>query len=81
MAVDLSTSSLSYAKRKTEELNIQNINYMQADILDLGKLDRQFDIVESVGVLHHMNEPIVGWKKLKDCLKPGGLMKIGYIVN
>ena len=48
LAVDLSTSSLSYAKRKTEELNIQNINYMQADILDLGKLDRQFDIVESV---------------------------------
>ena len=77
LAVDLSTSSLSYAKRKTEELNIQNINYMQADILDLCKLDRQFDIVESVGVLHHMDEPIVGWKKLKDCLKPGGLMKIG----
>ena len=24
-----------------------------------------------------MDEPIVGWKKLKDCLKPGGLMKIG----
>ena len=76
-AVDLSTSSLSYAKRKTKELNIQNIDYMQADILDLDKQDRQFDIVESVGVLHHMDKPIVGWKKLKDCLKPGGLMKIG----
>ena len=77
LAVDLSTSSLSYAKRKTEELNIKNIDYMQADILDLDKQDRQFDIVESVGVLHHMDKPIVGWKKLKDCLKPGGLMKIG----
>ena len=42
---------------KTEELNI-NINYMQADILHLDKLDRQFDIVESVGVLHHMDDPI-----------------------
>ena len=77
LAIDLSSSSLSYAKRKTEELNIQNIDYMQADILDLDKQDRQFDIVESVGVLHHMDEPIVGWNKLKDCLKPGGLMKIG----
>ena len=77
LAIDLSSSSLSYAKRKTEELNIQNIDYMQADILDLDEQDRQFDIVESVGVLHHMDEPIVGWNKLKDCLKPGGLMKIG----
>ena len=56
---------------------MQNIDYMQADILDLGKQDEQFDIVESVGVLHHMDEPIVGWNKLKDYLKRSGLMKIG----
>ena len=50
---------------------------MQADILDLGKLGRQFDIVESAGVLHHMDDPVAGWRVLTDCLKPGGLMKIG----
>jgi SAM-dependent methyltransferase len=77
LAVDLSLSSLAYAKRKTEELGFQNIDYMQADILDLGKLGRQFDIVESSGVLHHMHEPIAGWRVLKDCLRSGGLMKIG----
>ena len=77
LAIDLSLSSLSYAKRKTEELGIQNIDYMQADILDLGKLGRQFDIVESSGVLHHMHDPFAGWRVLTDCLKPGGLMKIG----
>ena len=77
LAIDLSLSSLAYAKRKTEELGIQNIEYMQADILDLGKLDRQFDIVESAGVLHHMDEPMAGWRVLADCLKPGGLMNIG----
>ena len=77
LAVDLSLSSLAYAKRKTKELNIQNIDYMQADILDLGKLGKQFDIVESVGVLHHMADPVAGWKVLTNCLKLGGLMKIG----
>ena len=77
IAIDLSLSSLAYAHRKTEELKIQNINYIQADILDLGKLDRQFDIVESAGVLHHMDDPMAGWKVLTDCLKQGGLMKIG----
>ena len=77
LAIDLSLSSLSYAKRKTEELGVQNIDYMQADILNLGKLGRQFDIVESSGVLHHMDDPVAGWRVLMDCLKPGGLMKIG----
>ena len=77
LAIDLSLSSLAYAKRKTEELGLQNIEYMQADILDLGKLNRQFDVVESVGVLHHMDRPLDGWRMLTDCLKPGGLMRVG----
>ena len=77
LAIDLSLSSLAYAKRKTEEFNLKNIEYLQADILNIEKLKRQFDIVESVGVLHHMDNPIEGWEKLTDCLKPGGLMKIG----
>ena len=77
LAIDLSLSSLAYAKRKTKELGVENIEYMQADILDLGKLNRQFDIIESAGVLHHMNDPMAGWRVLTDCLRPGGLMKIG----
>ena len=77
LAIDLSLSSLAYAKRKTEELGVTNIEYMQADILKLAKLDRQFDIIESAGVLHHMENPMAGWKVLVDCLRYGGLMKIG----
>ena len=77
LAIDLSLSSLGYAKRKTEELGVRNIEYMQADSLDLGKIDRQFDIIESSGVLHHMSEPMAGWRVLTDCLKPGGLINIG----
>ena len=77
LAIDLSLSSLSYAERKTRELGFQNIDYMQADILDLDKLNRKFDIIESSGVLHHMDKPMAGWKILTDCLKPGGLMRIG----
>jgi len=77
LAIDLSLSSLAYAKRKTEELGISNIEYMQADILDLLSLDRKFDIIESSGVLHHMDDPMVGWKVLTDLLNTGGLMQIG----
>jgi tetratricopeptide (TPR) repeat protein len=77
LAIDLSLSSLSYARRKTEELGITHIDYNQADILELGNLDRQFDLVESVGVLHHLGDPMAGWQVLVDLLKPGGMMKIG----
>ncbi len=77
LALDLSLSSLAYAKRKTKELGINNIEYMQADILNLEKLNKKFDIVICSGVLHHMDNPINGWKSLKNCLKDGGLMNIG----
>ena len=76
-AVDLSLASLAYAKRKTTELRISNLEYLQADILKLNQLKQKFDIIESVGVLHHMDEPMDGWKVLTDILKPSGLMKIG----
>ncbi len=77
LAVDLSLSSLAYAKRKTDELGVANIQYMKADILSLSKLERQFDLIESVGVLHHMEDPLVGWEMLVKSLRVGGLMKIG----
>lgn len=76
-AVDLSRASLSYAFRKTREYKIDNIDYYQADILNLGEMNQQFDVVESVGVLHHMRDPMAGWKVLVDLLKLGGIMKIG----
>ena len=76
LAVDLSLSSLAYAKRKTDELRLSNIDYMQGDILQLHSIDRQFDLIESTGVLHHMADPKVGWAELVQRLKPGGLMKI-----
>ena len=77
LAVDLSRSSLAYAERKTKEFALSNIDYHHADILQLDRLDRHFDVIESVGVLHHMARPLDGWQILADLLKPGGVMKIG----
>ena len=77
LAVDISLASLSYAKRKTGELKLNNIDFLHADILDLRSLDREFDVVECVGVLHHMRDPEAGLKVLIDLLTPGGLIKLG----
>jgi tetratricopeptide (TPR) repeat protein/2-polyprenyl-3-methyl-5-hydroxy-6-metoxy-1,4-benzoquinol methylase len=78
LAVDLSLSSISYAKRKTQELGISNIDYAQADILTLGDITRTFDIIASVGVLHHLADPFMGWRILLSRLRPGGFMHLGF---
>jgi 2-polyprenyl-3-methyl-5-hydroxy-6-metoxy-1,4-benzoquinol methylase len=77
LAVDLSLASLGYAKRKTRELGVQNIEYRQADILSLGALEERFDLIECSGVLHHMEDPFDGWRVLASLLKPGGFMRVG----
>lgn len=77
LAIDLSKKSLAYAARKANELKISNIEFMQADLLDLESLNRTFDLIESVGVLHHLEDPVRGWRILTKLLKPHGRMEIG----
>lgn len=76
LAVDLSLTSLGYAARMTERLGISNITYRQADILELGNLDLRFAVVECGGVLHHLDDPMAGWRVLVNLLESDGLMKI-----
>jgi 2-polyprenyl-3-methyl-5-hydroxy-6-metoxy-1,4-benzoquinol methylase len=39
-----------------------DIEYAQADLLKLGGMERRFDLIEAVGVLHHMKDPLAGWR-------------------
>jgi SAM-dependent methyltransferase len=77
LALDLSLASLAYAKRKTLEAGLDQIEYRQADLLALGELNERFDLIECSGVLHHLQDPFAGWRILAALLKPGGLMRIG----
>ncbi|HEX9465203.1 MAG TPA: tetratricopeptide repeat protein [Alphaproteobacteria bacterium] len=77
LAVDLSRASLAYAVRKTQELGVGNVEYAQADILELGALTRRFDVIECAGVLHHLRDPLAGWRVLTTLLRDAGLMRIG----
>ncbi len=77
LAIDLSLTSLCYAKRKTRELGLNNIEYAQADILQLESIGRAFDIIEASGVLHHLADPFAGWLLLLSMLRPGGFMRLG----
>jgi 2-polyprenyl-3-methyl-5-hydroxy-6-metoxy-1,4-benzoquinol methylase len=76
LAIDLSAASLGYAKARTGALGVTNIDYAQADILQLGSLGRTFDMIQSAGVLHHLADPWAGWRVLNSLLRPGGVMFI-----
>ncbi len=76
LAVDISLTSLAYAARKTRELAIATIDYRHADILDLAGLGERFDLIETSGVLHHMADPLQGWRILCGLLKADGVMRV-----
>ena len=80
-AIDLSLSSLAYAKRKTQELGHKNINFLHGDLINLKDLNKKFSIIECMGVLHHMKNPEEGLKVLVDTLEPNGFLKIGLYSN
>jgi SAM-dependent methyltransferase/tetratricopeptide (TPR) repeat protein len=77
LAVDISLPSLAYARRKTREAGLRDIEFAQADILKLGTIGRTFDRIEAVGVLHHLAEPETGWRILVSLLRAGGEMRVG----
>ncbi len=77
LAVDLSHASLSYGIYMAEKLGVKNVEFRHGDILNLGIISDKFDMVTSSGVLHHMEDPVKGWRVIMDLLKPGGHMLIG----
>ena len=76
LAVDLSLASLSYAKRMAGKLAVANVEFGQADILNLAGIGRTFDFIDVSGVLHHLADPWAGWRILLSLLRPGGVMQV-----
>jgi SAM-dependent methyltransferase len=77
LAVDLSAASLGYALDRTRALGLSNIRYAVADILNLDRVGRAFDVIEANGVLHHCADPLAAWRGLLRVLRPGGVMNVG----
>jgi SAM-dependent methyltransferase len=67
VAVDLNTTDL--AKQRNKQFS--NITFIEADIAKMD-LKRQFDIVFSIGVVHHTDSPDQTVENLKRHVKPGG---------
>jgi hypothetical protein len=55
-------------------------NLKQGGIEEISKLPpyvSRFRMIECGGVLHHMGDPLQGWRSLVEYLTPGGIMRVG----
>ncbi|MCX5796751.1 MAG: class I SAM-dependent methyltransferase [Elusimicrobia bacterium] len=67
VGIDLNTVSI--ARQKTADL--RNVAFLEGDIAEWDTGER-FDVVYSVGVVHHTDDPDRTVAHLKNLLKPGG---------
>lgn len=77
LAVDLSRPSLAYGEMKAEKFGAANVRFGEADLLGLKAGAGLYDMIEAVGVLHHLGDPFAGLRALSSLLRPGGLMLVG----
>jgi len=73
--IDLSEASLRIAKARAAARGLDNIQFAQHSLLDVGSLaSGPYDYIDCCGVLHHLPEPIVGLQSLSDALNDDGGM-------
>ena len=73
-AIDISSTSLAYAQIMTEKFGIQNIKFKNQNILELK--NKSYDIIESHGVIHHMEDSEKALEVLANNLKKGGFLSL-----
>jgi SAM-dependent methyltransferase len=75
--LDLSGASIAIAKERAAIRKLANIRWVQDSILNIPALDLgQFDYINCVGVLHHLDDPDAGLSALKSVLKDRGAIAL-----
>ena len=76
VAIDVSQPSLDHHAYLKNRYAMNNLELHRLPVEEVHALDRDFDLIVSTGVLHHMAEPKTGMKALAACLRPDGVAAI-----
>ncbi|WP_193200244.1 class I SAM-dependent methyltransferase [Nostoc sp. MG11] len=76
VGIDLSTGALAVAKERCQRSGANRVEFHHLSLYDVEQLPGEFDLINCVGVLHHLPDPIRGIQALAKKLAPGGLMHI-----
>jgi 2-polyprenyl-3-methyl-5-hydroxy-6-metoxy-1,4-benzoquinol methylase len=77
VGMDFSDKSLAKANEIKEKLKLKNLTFRKVDLLDLQAGDERFDYIFCNGVLHHTNNPYLGFCNVIQFAKPGTYIVIG----
>lgn len=79
VAVDISDGALTVARERLQRSGaaeqVSSLRQERRSLLDLGD-EQPFDYINSVGVLHHLDQPEAGLRSLAGALAPGGLLHL-----
>jgi len=76
VGIDLSEGTLAVAKERCQRSGAKRVEFHHLNLFDVEQLEGEFDLINSVGVLHHTPDPIRGIQALAKKLVPGGLLHI-----
>ena len=76
VGIDLSGGALDVAKERCRRSGASRVEFHHLSLYNADQLTGQFDLINCVGVLHHLPDPIRGIQSLAPKLAPGGLMHI-----
>ena len=75
-AIDVSETSLRHTRDLQRKYALDNLELHQLPIERVQELGRSFDLIVCTGVLHHLADPDVGLRALREVLSPHGAMRL-----
>ena len=75
-AIDISETSLRHTRELQRKYALRNLDLHRLAIEEAGELGRSFDQIVCTGVLHHLPDPDLGLKSLRNVLTLDGAMHL-----
>ena len=81
VAIDVSSASLDHHRWLQDKYGLDNLARHRLPIEQVSDLGRDFDLIITTGVLHHMANPAAGMRALAECLRPDGVLAVMLYAN
>jgi SAM-dependent methyltransferase len=75
-AIDISETSLRHTRRLQKKYQLANLTLHQLPIEQVRELGQDFDLIICTGVLHHLPDPDLGLRVLREVLRADGAMQL-----
>ncbi len=77
LGIDINRVALHEATERAAQQGLKNVRFQECDLMTLAGLevpDGGFDVIYSLGVVHHMSDPLAGMRNLRKILAPHGVL-------